>query len=104
MFCSLSPPNESTIVDNINVCLTPNEICRLDKLVTASEIWDAFRQMAPNKPPGIDGMPTLFNQKIWSLIGLFVVNIAQEFYKTGVMPKDLNHTMITLILKVSGPW
>ncbi|KAK1375906.1 hypothetical protein POM88_032099 [Heracleum sosnowskyi] len=54
LFSTSSPPNGSTIVDNIDVCLTPIEVCELDKPVTASEIWGALRQMAPDKAPGID--------------------------------------------------
>lgn len=39
----------------------------------AQEVEDAIKQMAPLKSPGPDGMPLLFYQNYWSLVGNDVI-------------------------------
>ena len=55
--------------------------------------------MAPLKVPCPDGMPLLFYQHYWSLIGENVSQSILTFLNSASLPKHLNHTFITLIPK-----
>ena len=55
--------------------------------------------MAPLKAPGPDGMPPLFYQQYWNLVGDVVCQSVLKFLNTASLPEHLNHTFITLIPK-----
>lgn len=57
--------------------------------------------MHPIKALGPDGMPPLFYQKYWSVVGEFVMASVLNVLNTGQFPLKLNHTFITLVLKKS---
>ena len=59
--------------------------------------------MAPLKSPGPEGMPHLFYQSYWSLIGSDVAQTILHYLNTGTLPKSLGHSFITLIPKVKSP-
>ncbi|KAK9993595.1 hypothetical protein SO802_023298 [Lithocarpus litseifolius] len=59
--------------------------------------------MAPLKAPGPDGMPPLFYQNFWSLVGSDVTTSILHYLNTGSLPTPLNHTFITLIPKTKNP-
>ena len=59
--------------------------------------------MAPLKELGPDGMPPLFYQHYWELVGKDITNSVLSFLNSATLPKHLNHTFITLIPKVKNP-
>ncbi|KAL0001321.1 hypothetical protein SO802_015102 [Lithocarpus litseifolius] len=59
--------------------------------------------MAPLKAPGPDGIPPLFYQNFWSLVGSDVTTSILHYLNTGSLPTPLNHTFITLIPKTKNP-
>ncbi|PRQ20031.1 putative RNA-directed DNA polymerase [Rosa chinensis] len=59
--------------------------------------------MNPNKAPGPDGFNCCFFQKAWSIIGEDVVAAVKEFFSSGLLLKELNSTIITLVPKVANP-
>ena len=59
--------------------------------------------MAPLKALGPDGMPPLFYQHYWELVGKDITNSVLSFLNSATLPKHLNHTFITLIPKVKNP-
>ena len=59
--------------------------------------------MAPLKSFGPDGMPPLFYQNYWSLIGSDVTHSILHYLHNGVIPQSLCHSFITLIPKVKNP-
>ena len=63
----------------------------------------ALKQMAPLKAPGPDGMPPLFYQSYWSLLGSNVSHSILHYLNSGVLPPALCHSFITLIPKVKDP-
>ncbi|CAM8945290.1 unnamed protein product [Rhodiola kirilowii] len=69
------------------------------KDVTEEEIKAAVFSLGPFKSPGIDGFPALFYQKHWGVIKDGVVKEIKEFWSSGRLDKDLNKTLIVLILK-----
>lgn len=54
----------------------------------------------PKKALGVDGIIGLFFQQYWDIVGDDVCSTILNFFENAMMPKDVNHTMITLIPKV----
>ena len=67
------------------------------------EVVIALNQMDPLKSPGPDGMPPLFFQQFWSVIGDEVADAVLTCLNTGSIPPSINRTFITLIPKVKSP-
>jgi len=67
------------------------------------EVKQAINQMAPLKTPEPDGMPPFFFQHYWNLIGDDISNSILHFLNSASLPKNLNHTFITLIPKMRNP-
>ena len=59
--------------------------------------------MSPLKSPGPNGMPPIFYQHYWSLVGNDVVDDILYFLNSGNLPPSLCHSFITLIPKVHSP-
>lgn len=59
--------------------------------------------MHPAKSLGPDGLPALFYNKFWSLVGDGVSNMVVRFLNQGVMPKRVNDTTVVLIPKIKKP-
>ena len=69
---------------------------------TEEEVKVALNQMAPLKSPGPDGMPPLFSQHYWDLVGKNITTYVLSFLNSTSLPENLNHTFITLIPKVKN--
>ncbi|XP_061993305.1 uncharacterized protein LOC133711157 [Rosa rugosa] len=67
------------------------------------EIRAALFQMYPTKAPGPDGMPPMFFQKYWEVVGGDVVSAVQNFLHTRKILGEINFTHICLIPKVKDP-
>lgn len=103
LFSSSSPQHCNSVVEDIDQSLTDGDRLSIERQVTSKEVYEALMQMAPNKAPGPDGMPALFFQKFWVFVGPTVVKMVTDFFETGVLPPNINKTLITLIPKVSQP-
>ncbi|GJX99144.1 reverse transcriptase domain-containing protein [Tanacetum coccineum] len=68
-----------------------------------SRICDAIFCMGDNKAPGPDGYSAAFFNKTWDIISREVIKAVNEFFINGVLRKELNHTIIALIPKVTTP-
>lgn len=66
---------------------------------TNEEINATFFQMHPTKALSLDGMPLLFYQKYWHLIGDVVTKEVLKVLNSGSFPISFNPTFITLISK-----
>lgn len=64
-----------------------------------SEVKEALFSMNSLKAPGIDGFNVYFFKKSWHLIGREVVIAVQKFFSTGILPKEINVALLTLIPK-----
>ena len=69
----------------------------------ADEIKAALFQMGPTKALGPNGMNALFFQKFWHIVGTIIVNAVLEYFNSGIMSLDINHTHIVLIPKIKSP-
>lgn len=59
--------------------------------------------MQPTKALGPDGMPALFFQHFWDIIGNDVCAYILHILNNNGDPRPINHTSIYLILKVTSP-
>ena len=75
----------------------------LTREFTKAEVVHALKQLAPLKASGPDGMPSIFYQHYWHLIGDDVARAMLFCLQNGHFPPDLNHTYLTLIPKVKKP-
>ena len=76
---------------------------QLTREYTATEVDITLKQMAPLKSPGHDGLPLIFYQKYWHLIGKDVTKVVLTCLNSGKILNAINHTYITLIPKVQNP-
>lgn len=67
-----------------------------------NEVKEALNQMAPLKALGPNGMPPLFYQHYWDLVGKDITTSILSFLNSATLPEHLNHTFITLIHKVKN--
>lgn len=64
---------------------------------TADEIELALKQMHPLKALGLDGVPALFFQKYWKVVGKDITKLVLEILNESRDPTPLNNTFIALI-------
>lgn len=71
----------------------------LSSPVTHEEIKKALFSIGNEKSPGPDGYTALFFKSTWALTGDLFCNAISEFFRSGRLLKQLNHTIIALIPK-----
>ena len=59
--------------------------------------------MHPKKALGLDGMPPLFYQHYWFLVGNCVTKTVLYFLNHGISPPNFNETHVVLIPKIKTP-
>lgn len=67
------------------------------------EIDDALFQMHPLQAPGPDGLPALFFQKCWNVVGKEVKNMVLQVLNHEKDHLEFNQTFIVLISKCKKP-
>ena len=85
----------SRVTDDMNIKLTAP--------VLAEEIRAAAFSVKGSSAPGEDGLTGAFYQKYWHIIGPGLIREIQQFFQSSVMPEGWNHTLISLLLKVTKP-
>ena len=103
LFTSSNPTNFETILEQIPHVVTEEMNSELMKEFLTQEVEVALKKMAPLKSPGPDGMPPIFHQNYWSLVGNDVTDAILMYLNTGTFPSPLGHSFITLIPKVKNP-
>ena len=103
LFTSSEPVNLDEILEKIPTMVTEEMNSELLKEFTAEEVENALKQMAPLKSPGSDGMPPLFYQSYWSLVGTDVTKAILMYLNSAILPSALCHSYITLIPKEKNP-
>ncbi|GKE43318.1 putative reverse transcriptase domain, reverse transcriptase zinc-binding domain protein, partial [Tanacetum coccineum] len=71
--------------------------------VTDNEIKEAIFLMGDDKATGLDGFTFAFFKKAWDVVGTDVSNVVRDFFMNGRLLKEINHTIISLVPKVSTP-
>ena len=103
LFTSSQPPQHNETLNSIQNIITEDMNSQLSAQFMAWEVKEAIKQMAPLKAPGPDGMPPLFFQNYWNLVGNDVTLDVLSFLNSATLPPHLNHTFITLIPKIKNP-
>ena len=75
----------------------------MDMPFIALEIKEALFQIGPNKSSGPDGMPVLFYQKYWHIVGEEITKTALNILNGNDSRLEINHTYIVLIPKIKVP-
>ncbi|XP_071740858.1 uncharacterized protein [Rutidosis leptorrhynchoides] len=71
--------------------------------VSMQEVKDVVFECALNKSPGPDGFTAEFFRAAWDIIGEDITSAVRGFFHTGKLLKELNHTIISLLPKVTTP-
>ena len=103
LFTSARPTNAQGILEVIQPIVTEEMNTNLTREFTRQEVDLALKEMAPLKAPGPDGMPPLFFQSFWPLIGDDVSKAVLDCLHSCYIPKEFNYTYVTLIPKVKNP-
>ena len=69
----------------------------------AGEVHKALKQMYALKAPGPDGMPPIFFQNFWPIVGSLVSKTVLDFLNHGITPPKFNETHIVLVPKTKSP-
>ncbi|KAK1427996.1 hypothetical protein QVD17_16799 [Tagetes erecta] len=81
--------------------LNTSDADHMIRVVTEIEIRKAMFTIGDDKAPGPDGFTSAFFKKMWPSIGKDIVLAIQDFFNKGKLLKELNHTVIALIPKVT---
>ncbi|GKE35403.1 hypothetical protein Tco_1454725 [Tanacetum coccineum] len=84
-----------------NKRLNDDDASYMIRTVTRQEIKNAMFSMGNEKAPGPDGYTAAFFKEAWDIVEDDIVEAVREFFTNGKILKELNHTIIALIPKVS---
>ncbi|GJX74220.1 hypothetical protein Tco_0312815 [Tanacetum coccineum] len=71
--------------------------------VSDAEIKSALFSMSDDKAPGPDGFTAAFFKKAWDIVGDNFSCAIRDFFSNGKLLREVNHTIIALIPKVTTP-
>ncbi|KAJ9536330.1 hypothetical protein OSB04_un000493 [Centaurea solstitialis] len=79
--------------------LTLTEANYIIRPITDEEIRDAIFGIGNDKAPGSDGFTSKFFKSAWDIVGEDVMIAVHNFFYSGRLLKEVNHTLICLIPK-----
>ena len=103
LFRTTGPTEIQQVTRNVPRVVSEDMNNSLSQDYTAEEVEIAIKQMAPQTAPGPDGMPPLFYQTFWQLVGEDITAAVLSSLNSGKILQAINHTYITLIPKVKSP-
>ncbi|XP_061999404.1 uncharacterized protein LOC133716758 [Rosa rugosa] len=77
-----------TTLAAIQPCVTQSMNEQLCVVCSHEEVQNALFQMYPTKSPGPDGMPPLFFQHYWDVVGAEITEVVQGFMQSGRLITD----------------
>ena len=78
------------------------EVERLETPFTVDEVFIALSNLNGNKAPGPDGYMLAFWHFSWDIVKDDIMRMFKEFFETGKFVKNLNTTVLVLVLKKGG--
>ncbi|KAK2652462.1 hypothetical protein Ddye_012318 [Dipteronia dyeriana] len=84
----------------VQPCLPVNKREFLDTNFSTEDVRVALFDIFPMKDPGPDGLPALFYQKYWSVVGDKITNACLGVLNKGLDLEIINETLVVLIPKV----
>ena len=103
LFRSSDPFDLETLFTGFSSRVTDDMNVKLTAPVLAEEIRAATFSVKGSSVPREDGLTGAFYQKYWHIIGHGLTSEIQDFFRTSVMPEGWNHTLISLLLKITKP-
>ncbi|GAA0162662.1 hypothetical protein LIER_18702 [Lithospermum erythrorhizon] len=94
-------PIDEDVVTNGYILSTTDGISLVAPVLDI-EIREALFDIGNEKAPGPDGFSSAFFISRWDLVGGDVCRAVREFFITGVLLKNWNHTILALLPKVTG--
>lgn len=67
------------------------------------ELYNAIKQMKATTAPGPEGMPALFYQRFWVIMGEVITSLALEVLNGNADHGNINQTVICLIARNKKP-
>jgi len=83
--------------------LAANHITKLGRPYRSNKVWNALKGMSSYKAPSANGFQALFFRGFWNMVGDSVIQMVLGALKGQALPITINHTYLTLILKVENP-
>jgi hypothetical protein len=102
LFQSSSPPFPEELSNLLEPVINDEDNAFLCSISLEEEIKEALFSMNSNKSPGPNGLPPLFFKHYWNIVKREVLEAVRNFFQSGRLLKQLNHTFIDLIPKVEG--
>jgi hypothetical protein len=103
LFTTAGPLNVEETCEVVREKLSQEDKDRCAEAFTSAEVFAAIDQMHPLKAPGPDGLPALFFQKYWHIVGHEVQDMVLNALNNNGRLNDLNKTFIVLIPKGKNP-
>lgn len=103
LFRSSDPFDLETLFTGFSSRVTDDMNVMLSAPVLAEDIRVAAFSVKGSSAPGKDGLTGAFYQKYWHIIGPGLTSEIQGFFRTSVMPEGWNHTLISLLPKITKP-
>lgn len=97
---ALSKPSLQELKTFVRHPLSDAQVRSLCEPVSPSEIKNTLFSLAKGKAPGPDGFSVEFYKTNWDLVGPLVVEAIQDFFSSGLLLKEVNTTILTLVPKV----
>ena len=90
IYRSDQPSHFSLVIDAVETKVTAEINDSLLQAFQPEEIQAALQQMHPIKSPGPNGMPPIFFQKYWNIVGQNFSDCILNILNTGMMPLEMN--------------
>ncbi|GJU18554.1 hypothetical protein Tco_1146520 [Tanacetum coccineum] len=71
--------------------------------VSNDEVRSVIFSIGDDRAPGPNGCTAAFFKKAWDMVGGDITYVVRDFFSKGKLLKELNHTIISLIPKVTTP-
>nr|GEV82209.1 hypothetical protein [Tanacetum cinerariifolium] len=71
--------------------------------VSNYEVKIVIFSMGDDRAPSPNGFTTTFFKKAWDVVGGDIICVVRDFFSNGKLLKELNHTIISFIPKVTTP-
>lgn len=103
LFTLSTPENIAEVCSVVRGKFKEDHFRWCEESFSASKVKEALFLMSPIKAPGPDGLPALYFQKYWHIVGQDVSQLVMDILNNNRDPGDINSTHIILIPKCKNP-